>query len=357
MSKIRLIALACGTAACALTIGYVMQNTVAPRPVRTAAPVQTPASEKSTPENSQRPQTPADPATPAPAKAPVRLAQPEPLDLDKLALTSAPTEPDLPAASGPAAAADLLAPRSAQPATAAALPDTPADPGAPALGCDISATATAQPGGMVDLLVIAPCQPNARVVIHHHGMLFATATDDMGLLSLGVPALSEQAIFIAAFDDGEGAVASTRVPDLAEIDRIVLQWSGPGGFQLHAREFGAAYDSEGHIWSGQDPALDATQPHGAVLRLGGDSPLNPLTAEVYSFPAATTERSGTIELSIEAEITAQNCGRDISAQLLERQGAAPLKTRELDLSVPACNAVGDFLVLNNLLDDLKIAAK
>ncbi len=34
-----------------------------------------------------------------------------------------------------------------------------------------------------------------------------------------------------------------------------------------------------------------------------------------------------------------------------------METRDLILSVPDCDAVGDFLVLNNLVDDLKIAGK
>lgn len=61
-------------------------------------------------------------------------------------------------------------------------------------------------------------------------------------------------------------------------------------------------------------------------------------------------------LSIEAEVTAGNCGQDISAQAIELRRDGTLRTRELSLAVPDCDGVGDFLVLNNLLDDLKIAA-
>jgi hypothetical protein len=56
-------------------------------------------------------------------------------------------------------------------------------------------------------------------------------------------------------------------------------------------------------------------------------------------------------------VTDRNCGRDISAQSLEMRASGGLRTRELELSIPNCTALGDFLVLNNLMDDLKIAAR
>lgn len=352
MSKVRLIALVGGTLVCALSIGYVMQRTQpAPAPVQATKPV--PATTPNRP--------PADPVGPVTASSPVRRADATQLDLSDIALTSAPVDPtdalpDQPVKMPqPAAIEETETAKAADPM---ALPETPAEPQTPQLSCDVTATATPTAGALVDLSVSAPCQPNARVVVHHHGMIFSAVTDDQGLFETLVPALAERAIFIAAFDDGTGSVATARLTDIADFDRIVLQWSGPGGFQMHAREFGAAYGEPGHVWSGAEPQADADRSvTGQVLRLGGTDTLAPLTAEVYSFPVAAADRSGTIELSVEAEVTAQNCGRDISAQLLERQGSDSLRTRELEVSVPACDAVGDFLVLNNLLDDLKIAAK
>jgi hypothetical protein len=62
-------------------------------------------------------------------------------------------------------------------------------------------------------------------------------------------------------------------------------------------------------------------------------------------------------MSVEAEITATNCGLEIEAQSLELLGDESIKTQNLTLDVPECDAIGGFLVLNNLLADLKIAAK
>jgi hypothetical protein len=80
-------------------------------------------------------------------------------------------------------------------------------------------------------------------------------------------------------------------------------------------------------------------------------------AEVYSFPRAASSRNGQVTLSVETEVTAENCGRDVSAQSLELRNGDTLRTRDMVLSVPNCSAIGDFLVLNNLVEDLKIAAR
>ena len=60
-------------------------------------------------------------------------------------------------------------------------------------------------------------------------------------------------------------------------------------------------------------------------------------------------------MSVEAEITQANCGRDVEAQSIQKTADGELKTQDLVLAMPDCNTVGDFLVLKNLLNDLKIA--
>ncbi|MEY8841866.1 hypothetical protein AB9K41_22790 [Cribrihabitans sp. XS_ASV171] len=235
--------------------------------------------------------------------------------------------------------------------TGIVLPDTPRDPVAPRLGCDVTARAEPAPMANVDLSVTAPCFGNQRVTIHHSGLVFTDTTDEAGNLSVTVPALSDRAVFVVAFSSGKGAVAMTAIPDLPRFERVALQWSGVDGFQIHAREFGAGYGEQGHVWH------DAANGRGHVQRLGAADTLAPQLAEVYTFPLGSAAQSGTIDLTVEAEVTTANCGRDISAQSLELRGTAPLRTRDLVLSMPGCDATGDFLVLNNLVEDLKIAAK
>ena len=92
-----------------------------------------------------------------------------------------------------------------------------------------------------------------------------------------------------------------------------------------------------------------------IIELGDSNVPDALFAEVYSFPKVATSQSGNIALSVETEVNHLNCGQEIEAQSLEFGEDGRIKTQNLTLSVPECDAIGNFLVLNNLLGDLKVA--
>ncbi len=223
-------------------------------------------------------------------------------------------------------------------------------PGATA--CAVSAHATHTARASVQLDVSAPCYPDAAITVHHTGLMFTTQSDANGDLSIIVPALRETAVFMVSLGDGQGAVTTVQVPELAHWTRMVLQWEGESDLQIHAREFGAHYGETGHVWAGT-PENPVTGSY--MTRLGDGSGLMPRSAEVYSFPRAQG-LSGTVALTVETEVTSGNCGHDVSAEVLDLRGADRLSSRQLDLTMPNCGAIGDFLVLNNLMEDLKIAA-
>ena len=64
--------------------------------------------------------------------------------------------------------------------------------------CEISAIAVASKGAMIDVSLAAPCMPNEHVTVHHNGIMFTQATARDGSLSVSVPALSENAVVIFA---------------------------------------------------------------------------------------------------------------------------------------------------------------
>lgn len=294
------------TLACALGIGFYMQ---ASSPRWTGEP-----------EAAADPQLPAEPG-------------PAELKIENITLTSFPADP-APAGANP------------QPATGAKpAPDAHSD------HCGVTASAEAAPAAMVSLAVSAPCHGGERLTVHHSGMSFTAALDRTGHYAVQVPALTRTAVFIAETASGGGAVAVAEVADAETTERVVLQWSGHSGLEIHAREFGAAYGSAGHVWHGAAPGAAA----GQVVRLGGTGLPAPRIAEVYSMPAGQPDRSGTVSLTVEAEVTGLNCGRDISAQALQLSGGR-LSSRDLVIAMPDCDAQGSFLVLNNLVEDLKIAS-
>lgn len=236
------------------------------------------------------------------------------------------------------------------------LPQAPAETG---FSCDMTMTATPTAGALVDVELIAPCRASERVTIHHQGMMFTEVMQPDGSLSVSVPALAEKAIFIASFASGEGTLARTDVSSLPFYDRVVVQWKGEAGLQLHAREFEAGYFTEGHIWAAHAGNLTAAAKGegGFLTRMGHADTPEALVAEVYSFPAGTAKRGGEILLSVEAEVTAGNCDTQVEAQTLEIRDGGDLRARDLTLQMPSCEVLGDFLVLKNLVEDLSIAAR
>ncbi|UWR22515.1 hypothetical protein [Sulfitobacter sp. S190] len=224
--------------------------------------------------------------------------------------------------------------------------------------CDITAAVRPMAAAMVNLTLDASCLPDERVIVHHSGMTFSALTSETGRFDLTVPALAEDAVFVMAFNNGEGAVAQTKVEELADFDRIVLQWKGETGFQLHAREFGADYGDAGHVWSGasRDMSYAVTGEGGYLSVLGDSTSPDALIAEVYTYPSGTASSAGKIDLSVETEVIEANCGLEIEGQTMQMQAGGTIRSRDLTLAVPDCDAAGNFLVLNNLFEDLKVAS-
>ncbi|RYG91374.1 hypothetical protein EU803_09790 [Loktanella sp. IMCC34160] len=351
MSQARKIAMAGGTFAVALGIGFVMQNGDAlasrfgsasdlPPPIPVEAPqVETVAVVEPAIEE------------PAPSEAMIEpvlgsaMAMPEP-ELSAPETVEAPLQLAAVEMDAPAIAPDVQAPLVAPVEQQAEVDCTP------------SMFAQSGASAMVSIDIDAPCHPSARFTVHHQGMMFTDVTDGEGLAHVDVPALAEMSVFIAAFPGGDGAVATVTVPDVSEYDRAVLLWQGDSGLQIHAREFGAEYGSKGHVWNGAPRSPEAAEMGGGFLvRLGKDTLENPMMAEIYTFPTGAAPQSGQVILSVEAEITAGNCARDVAAQSI--QIAPDMETNALDLSLtmPPCDTVGDFLVLSTMLNDLTIASR
>ena len=281
------------------------------------------------------------------------------LDVEEIILTSAEFADD---SVTPQAEADVTfaaAHKVIQPQTDIA-PSAPmaSDMTAEEAACEITANARPIAAAMVNLRVSADCLPNERVTVHHSGLLFNELTDANGALDIIVPAMAAEATFVVAFNNGEGAVAQAVVDELGEYDRVALQWKGDTGFELHAREFGADYGDEGHVWSGaaRDLSFAVTGQGGYISTLGNERVADGLMAEVYTFPANPLQNPSNVDLSVETEVAKNNCGLEIEAQTLQTKSGNDITSRDLTLSVPDCDAAGNFLVLNNLLEDLKVAS-
>lgn len=233
----------------------------------------------------------------------------------------------------------------------------PREEPAPSFACETKVVALTSAAAMVDLIIDANCNRNEGFTVHHNGMMVSGKTDGDGLASMMLPALSEEAVYIVTFSGGDTVVASSEVLSVPDYDRAIVQWSAFDGLQVHALEYGAAYDESGHIWSGSmgEMSRAVAGEGGFMMRIGEATELNTHMIEVYTFPTGTALAEGAVELSLEAVVTEANCGRDLEAQVLQKSGDDSLRARELTLAMPECDAIGDFLVLNNMFDDLNVA--
>lgn len=88
---------------------------------------------------------------------------------------------------------------------------------------------------------------------------------------------------------------------------------------------------------------------GQLISLGDPLLDLPMLAQIYTWPAFTQAKP-----VVEAAVTPATCGRDLLGEtLLLEDGTVTLT--ELTLSMPACDALGDILVLNNLVPDVTVA--
>lgn len=339
MSKVRRYITAGGTLFCALGIGFLMQTNAQQDKdaTLTSAPVAAKglqdavgAQENTTVEISDIQLTSADTVS-APKTAP----QPKIL----------PETPITRAAFDPASEAETPA------------GDLPKEEPTPEFACEFNLTATLDAAAMVALELEAPCMVNERFTLHHNGLMFTAVTDDQGMSQMTVPALAKNAVFIVAFANGEGAVANAEVSSVEYYDRFIVQWQGQTGLQVHALEYGADYGEAGHVWTDatRDMGIAARGEGGFITRLGRSDMDSARMAEVYTFPTLTAQKPGEIDLRLEAAVTRANCGRDIEAQSLQISGTQAPVASDLVLAMPECDAVGDYLVLKNMFNDLKIA--
>ncbi len=225
------------------------------------------------------------------------------------------------------------------------------------LPCGLTVSAEALPAAMVALDIMDPCQPDARVVIEHSGLNLTGMTDAVGLLSMDIPAFEAPAFFTVRMPDGTNASSLAIIPDLPNYSRVAVQWFEDRSLELHAMEFGAAYGEPGHIWLENPSHSDrAVAGEGGFLVSLGDADVeNPLLAQVYTFPRDSVRDSGMVHLTIEAPVTEANCAQPTQARTIETDTDGHVAVIELTFTLPTCDAVGDYLVLQNLLQDLRVA--
>lgn len=277
----------------------------------------------------------------AEAAPPAVLAAAEPEDaIPNTALSS--TVPPVAALADPAPA---IAPLDAAPVAAPSVTAV-AEP-MPAPNCDIQLELVTQPGAMIGITLLAPCNPAERVVLWHDGLAVTGKTSATGSLFTSLPAFEERAIVEVRLKSGDRHSQSIDVPEAREIKRFAVQWQDADAFQLHAFVGGAGYNQVGHY----SAAFTGKPEDGTFVSVLGDASTElPLLAEVFTFGSNTSA-----EVVVEASISTETCGRTIFGEMIAVEEGS-LEIQDLTLAMPECDGIGDILVLKNLMQDMKLAA-
>ncbi len=234
------------------------------------------------------------------------------------------------------------------------VPKTMADLMAPEASCnnamDLSVVATT----MIEVALLAPCHPNERIVLRHGPMAITAKTTADGSAFLKIPALDTAGEVSLRFADATEIKGAVSVPEMADLRRFAVQWLDRDTFGVNAFEAGAGYNDPGHISAANPGNLPLTgQIGGGYLMILGDTQATPpMLAEVYTYPKDAVMP---VEISIEAVVTTETCGRELLGEVIISDGGSPTVS-DLVLAMPDCSAFGDILVLKNPVPDLTLAA-
>ena len=220
--------------------------------------------------------------------------------------------------------------------------------------CAVSLDLAAEPAAMIAVTLMAPCQPNKRVVLRHAGLAVTGKTSGTGALFVLLPALNSTASVSVRFPDHQTFTKDLYIPEADTLRRFGVQWLGDDAFQLHAFENGSDYGETGDVSAADPQQYLAGQPQtgGYLAVLGDDQVDQPMLAEVYTYPTAPNID---VRIVVEAAVTKGTCGREILGETLADRGGDVTIT-DLTLAMPDCTGIGDILVLKNLDPDLTIAS-
>jgi hypothetical protein len=251
-----------------------------------------------------------------------------------------------------------------QPAQSANIETALADP---AQGIDAQSDATggtcetlyaldAVTGAEIVVSISAPCRAGQLFRITHETLEFNAVLDQYGEASISFPAFAENAVVEVTFVDGATMEEHVRVGSLDRFNRVAIVWDSPVDLNLHAYEYGAAENSDGHIWSGNPHDFRTARRSGSgyLVTLGLDPLLAGPKAEVYSVPVSALTRDGVIELSVEVADQGDVCNQPVTIHSMRTVGANLSLDRNVELAVGDCGT-DNRIVVEDAIPDLRIA--
>ncbi|WP_071799359.1 hypothetical protein [Natronohydrobacter thiooxidans] len=211
-------------------------------------------------------------------------------------------------------------------------------PGGP--DCTPRLTAHAAIDALIEVSLSAPCHPQERLVISHADLAFSAYTSENGGFSTYLPALSADGKIDIFLGEDHFLQTETLVPDVDAHIRVALQWVGDAEFSLHAYHMGARFGEAGHIHALKP--FDADLDEAFLISLGDKRGPEPMLAEIYSIP---THLVGSSRVELALDFGGEDCGRDLSAFVLQSGGGAATEVNDASFATPDCPAQSGTLIM------------
>ncbi|MGB3148628.1 MAG: hypothetical protein WBA91_12865 [Paracoccaceae bacterium] len=260
--------------------------------------------------------------------------------------TAAPLLPDLP----PTASLDItsslsLAAKIDAITSSYETPDSPALRATDQFGrtCSVpTLTLATKAPAVVDLNVSASCHTNEKVIIRQGAMVFAERLDNLGNLSMTLPALKNLAKVSVELDSGLVLEEARLIPDFGLVQRLAVMTRGKtSGIHLNGYTNGATFNSAGHFRADNPGNADLSDQVNVTV-LGDPTLPYPMMAEVIT--TATGSTVADIEISV--EVNSANCGHDLLATTLATGDRLQPTVGAISFSMPDCSAIGQRLVMS-----------
>ncbi len=244
-----------------------------------------------------------------------------------LAIDRPPKTPEPPLEPGSPAALAALSKHNSQFLPDSVDLDPASDLGAGGLNCGPSVALSNQDGGLVRLVVHAPCRQGQAALVQYGPVRFDAIIGARGTAFALLPGLPDGGVLTAEFTDSTSVEA--QVPKGPVSTFLGVAWQGDAALRVEVSEYGR------RVVFGR-PGV------GRVMRYGQKGGHQ---AEVYIAPSEGGR--GSIKIDVAAVGV---CDKELQLEALDSIGET-LSVRQVTLAGPNCPA--SSLVLRNLLDDLR----
>jgi len=222
--------------------------------------------------------------------------------------------------------------------------------------CNVNLIASSKLGEMLAMTLTSECRPNSLVTVKYSGLSFTAVTDDQGMLQIDIPAFDELTTIDAEFLDGTSASADMTVRGIDRIARVAISWEGSANLDLHAFEYTAAENSDGHVWQGNARSYRQSRRNGGgyLTRLGLPGARQ---VEVYTLPVSRRTQAGVIDTEVRFTNDSEICDGRIQVLSLYNNQALRSDQRSVSIETARCSESTEVISIDSAVRSITVAAR